>query len=216
LTRDEFERRYDATPGLRKAELIEGAVHMPPPARWDQHAGPHAKLVTWLGVYEAHTPGVQLGASGTLRLDLDNEPQPDAAMIIDPARGGQALVTPDDYVQGAPELVAEVAASTVSIDLNAKLSVYRRNGVREYLVWRVRDQAFSWFAMREGRHEALPLGTDGVLRSEVFPGLWLDTKAMAALDSATVLRVLHDGLQTPEHAAFVSKLQSRSADHRKP
>ena len=42
LTRDEFERRYDAMPGLKKAELIEGVVHMPSPVRHDQHGDPHS------------------------------------------------------------------------------------------------------------------------------------------------------------------------------
>src|SRR5579884_3325005 len=113
LTRAEFERRYDAMPGLKKAELIEGAVHMPSPVSWRRHGNPHMALVTWLGVYQAHTPGVEAGDNASIRLALDNMPQPDVAMIIDPARGGQARISEDDYIEGAPELVAEVAASTV-------------------------------------------------------------------------------------------------------
>ena len=31
LTREEFERRYEAMPHVRKAELIEGVVYMPSP-----------------------------------------------------------------------------------------------------------------------------------------------------------------------------------------
>jgi Uma2 family endonuclease len=207
LTRDEFERRFDATPGLKKAELIEGVVYMPPAVRWDHHAGPHADLITWFGVYRANTPGVQVGAEGSLRLDLDNEPQPDVAMLIDPGRGGQARVSADDYVEGAPELVAEVAASSVGMDLNTKLRVYRRNGVLEYLVWRVRDAAIDWFALKQGRYEPLTPGPDGIYRSEVFPGLWLDVAAMVRSDVAAVLRVLQQGLASPEHGAFVARLR---------
>ena len=207
LTRDEFERRFDATPGLKKAELIEGVVYMPPAVRWDHHAGPHADLITWLGVYRAGTPGVRVGAEGSLRLDLDNEPQPDAAMLIEPASGGQARISADDYVEGAPELVAEVAASSVGMDLNTKLRVYRRNGVREYLVWRVRDAAIDWFVLRQGRYEPLTAGADGILRSEVFPGLWMDAAAMVRSDVAAVLRVLQQGLAAPEHAAFAARLR---------
>src|SRR5262245_39777359 len=85
LTREEFERRYEAMPDLKKAELIEGVVHMPSPVRWNRHARPNTHLVGWMATYEAHTPGVQAGDNGTVRLDLDNEPQPDATMIIDPA-----------------------------------------------------------------------------------------------------------------------------------
>jgi Uma2 family endonuclease len=134
LTRDEFERRYEAMPHLKKAELIEGFVHMPSPVRFTNHASPHADLMGWLWYYRAFAPGVRVGGNTTVRLDLDNEPQPGAAMLIEPARGGQVRLSEDGYVVGAPEWVAEVAASTVSIDLNAKLRVYRRNGVREYLV----------------------------------------------------------------------------------
>jgi hypothetical protein len=39
LGRDEFERRFDATPGLTKAELIEGVVHMAPAVRAENHGG---------------------------------------------------------------------------------------------------------------------------------------------------------------------------------
>lgn len=141
LTRTEFERRYEAMPQLPKAELIEGVVHMPSPIRFRRHGRPHAHLVGWLAQYESGTPGVETGDNSTTRLDLDNEPQPDVVLLIDPARGGQVRISEDDYIEAAPELVAEIASSRVSFDLNTKLHVYRRNGVREYVVWRVIDQA---------------------------------------------------------------------------
>src|SRR5262249_45336818 len=90
LTRAEFERRYEAMPPLKKAELIEGVVYMPSPVRWNQHAAPHADLIAWLVVYRASTPGVHAGDNGTIRLDMENEPQPDASLFIHPDRGGQA------------------------------------------------------------------------------------------------------------------------------
>ena len=98
------------------------------------------------------TPGVRVADNSTVRLDLDNEPQPDVAVFLDPKLGGQALISPDGYIERAPELVAEVTASTVSIDLGPKKHVYRRNGVREYVVWRVLDQAIDWFALRHGQY----------------------------------------------------------------
>src|SRR4051795_9594200 len=76
LTRDEFERRYDAMPGLKKAELIEGVVYMPSPVRLRRHGQPHLSLCTWVGVYEAATPGTIGADNSTARLDLVNEPQP--------------------------------------------------------------------------------------------------------------------------------------------
>jgi Uma2 family endonuclease len=133
LTRAEFERRFDATPGLKKAELIEGIVYMPPPVS-DEHSSPHSDLVTFMGIYRIATPGVLGGDNGSLRLDLDNMPQPDAFLRIDPACGGQTRLSEDGYVEGAPELVGEIAVSSASYDLHTKLNVYRRNGVKEYLV----------------------------------------------------------------------------------
>jgi len=208
LSRAEFERRYDAMPGLKKAELIEGEVQMPSPVGLTRHGIPHARLMVWLGVYESATPGVLVGDKVSIRLDLDNMPQPDAAMMIDPRLGGQTQTSADDYVVGGPELVAEVSSSTVSIDLHAKFQVYRRNGVQEYLVWRVRDQAIDWFELRDGGYERLPTEPDGTLRSRVFPGLWLVPAALLAGDLATVLRVLQQGLTHESHAEFVRSLPS--------
>src|SRR5262249_19824990 len=126
LTRDEFERRYDAMPELKKAELIEGVVYMPSPVRVDRHGSPHANLVGWLVVSGAATPGLKSASAATIRLDEMNEPQPDALLMIEPARGGQARISDDNYVENAPELVAEIAASSASYDLHTKLDVYQR------------------------------------------------------------------------------------------
>src|SRR5437868_3440881 len=128
LTRAEFERRYDATPGLKKAELIEGVVYMPPPVSYAGHGGPHVQLATLFGTYSASTPGVEPGDNSSLRFDVDNMPQPDLCMLIRPERGGQVRIDDDGYIEGAPELVGEIAASSVSYDLHDKLDVYRRHG----------------------------------------------------------------------------------------
>jgi Uma2 family endonuclease len=206
LTRAEFERRYEAMPHLKKAELIEGAVYVPSPVRHHAHSHPHIHLTGWLVQYEAGTPGVEAGDNGTIRLDLDNEPQPDALLFIAPACGGQARIDADDYIEGAPELVAEVASSSASYDLHIKLRVYRRNGVREYIVWRVLEQELDWFVLRAGQYVRLSVDAEGLLRSEVFPGLWLDPAALLRGDLATVLAVVQRGLASPEHVAFVARL----------
>jgi Uma2 family endonuclease len=207
LTRAEFERRYDAMPGLKKAELIEGEVYMPSPVRHGRHSHPHTRLVTWLGSYETDTPGVEAGDNGSIRLDLDNEPQPDAYLIIRPECGGQARISADDYIEGAPELVGEVSSSSVSYDLGKKLNVFRRNGVLEYVVWRVLDRQVDWFVNRDGRFELMPPSADGILRSTVFPGLWLDPNALVRGDKAMVKQVLQQGLDSAEHADFVARLE---------
>jgi Uma2 family endonuclease len=207
LSRAEFERRYDAMPDLKKAELLEGEVYVSSPVRHRQHGKPHGQVMTWIGTYTAGTPGVEAGDNGSVRLDLDNEPQPDVYLMIEPERGGQARISEDDYIEDAPELVAEVAASSVSYDLGKKLHVYRRNEVREYIVWRVQDRAVDWFVLRDGIYQPLAPGADGLLRSEVFPGLWLDPAALLRGDLATVLAVVQQGLASPEHAEFVARLQ---------
>jgi Uma2 family endonuclease len=207
LSRPEFERRYEAMPRLKKAELIEGVVYMPSPVRLHHHGLPHSHMITWLGTYEAGTPGLLIGDNSTVRLDLDNEPQPDVMLLVDPALGGQAAIGDDDYVEGAPELVAEIASSSVSYDLGVKKGVLRRHGVREYVVWRVLDQEIDWFVLREGLYETLPRDASGLYRSEVFPGLWLDPEAMVGGGLAAVLDVLQRGLASPEHAAFVARLK---------
>ena len=211
LTRDEFERRYDAMPEVKKAELIEGAVHMPSPVRFEQHAEQHGDLMTWLGTYRLHTPGIRFGDNATVRLNLGSEPQPDAVVLLDPKLGGSATIGPAGYLEGAPELVAEVTASTVSIDLGPKLQVYLRYGVCEYLVWRVLDRAIDWFVLRQTQYDRLASDAAGVLRSEVFPGLWLDAAALVGGDLLKVHQVLQQGLASPEHVQFVALLRQRAA-----
>ncbi len=210
LTRAEFERRYEAMPHLKKAELIEGVVYVPSPVRHRFHGRQHIHLANWLGHYEAGTPGVEASDNSTVRLDLDNEPQPDGLLFIDPACGGQALIDADGYIEGAPELVAEVASSSASYDLHAKLRVYRRNGVREYVVWRVLEREIDWFVLRAGQYERLTLDASGLLRSEVFSGLWLDPTALLRGDMTTVFAVVQRGLASTEHAAFATRLRPPS------
>jgi Uma2 family endonuclease len=207
LSRAEFERRYDAMPDLKKAELIEGEVYVSSPVRVRRHGEPHINLATWIGIYKAGTPGLVAADNASIRLDLDNEPQPDIFMMIEPERGGQARISEDDYVEDAPEMVAEVAASSVSYDLGKKLHVYRRNGVREYIVWRVQDRQIDWFVLRHGEYEPLAPDAGGLLRSEVFPGLWLDPDALLRGDLAAVLAAVQRGLASPDHANFVARLQ---------
>ncbi|MEJ1931090.1 Uma2 family endonuclease [Nostoc sp. NIES-2111] len=210
LTRPEFERRYDAMPQVKKAELIEGIVFMASPLRVTGHGEPHADVMIWLGVYKVATPGVKLADNATVRLDADNEPQPDACLRI--ANGGQTTVSDDDYIEGAPELIVEVAASSVSIDLHEKLKVYRRNQVQEYLVWRVYDGQFDWFKLREGEYVQIEPNADGVVCSQIFPGLWLDKSALIEGNLAKVLEVLQQGLASAEHQSFVEKISSVVGD----
>jgi Uma2 family endonuclease len=207
LTRDEFERRYAAMPDLKKAELIEGVVYMGSPVRLVQHGQPECDLSAWLGFYAVLTPGLSRGANSTVRLDLDNEPQPDLLLRIPETAGGASRVDIDGYVEGPPELVVEVAASSVSYDLHQKLHAYRRNGVLEYLVHRVDDGEVDWFVLERGAYARMQPDRDGLLKSRTFPGLWLDVQALLRGDLLALRSAVECGCSEPAHAAFVTRLR---------
>jgi Uma2 family endonuclease len=204
----EFERRYQQMPHVKKAELIEGIVYMASPLRFEPHAEPHADLIIWLGNYKVATPKVRLGDNPTVRLDLDNQPQPDAVLLIDASAGGQTFIGEDGYIEGAPELAVEVSASSATIDLGDKKRAYRRNGVREYLVWQVFDRRIDWFSLQNGDYGSLLPDENGVIRSQVFPGLWLQVNAMLENDMPEVLSVLQTGLNSEAHQLFTRQLSS--------
>ncbi|APB32659.1 Uncharacterized protein conserved in cyanobacteria [Gloeomargarita lithophora Alchichica-D10] len=206
LSQAEFERRYQAMPAVTHAQLIEGVVYMASPLRIKSHGEPHGDMIGWLGNYKVATPGVVLGIEPTVRLDPDNEPQPDAVLFIP---GRQATISSDDFIVGAPELVVEIAASSATIDLHAKKSAYARNQVQEYLVWRTLEQTLDWFRWVEGEYRAQTPDANGILQSQVFPGLWLDPFALVQGALAQVLAVLQQGISTPAHQEFVQKLTPR-------
>jgi Uma2 family endonuclease len=208
LTRAEFERRYEAMPHVKKAELIEGAVHMPSPVS-ASHGRPHVDLSAWVAVYAASTPGLDYASDVTVRLDGANEFQPDVHLRIRQEHGGQSRMSPEGYVEGAPELVVEVSASTASIDLHTKLRAYERNGVREYVVCRARDDALDWFVLRDGEFRLLAPNAAGIFTSEVFPGLRLDPEAVLKGRLARVLAIVQEGIASEEHARFVADLAAR-------
>jgi len=190
-------------PRVKKAELIEGTVYIPSPIRAESHAKPHGLLTTWLGVYTSETRGVECFDNSTVRLDLDNEPQPDLVLMKLPSKAGQARISADDYIEGAPELAVEVVASSRAYDLHQKKGAYRRNGVREYLAWITGEHRVVWWELREGDYHELVANAQGQLVSGVFPGLWLDTVSLLRGDLKSVLATLRRGLESSEHSAFV-------------
>jgi len=205
----EFERRYWAMPEETKAELIEGVVYMASPVNDDNHGAPHVDLAGIFANYRYKTPGVRAGDNSTLKgLRGINQPQPDLLLRILPEFGGQSR-TEAGYVIGGPEMVAEVAYSSASYDLHNKKTVYSANKVQEYIVWRVEDRAIDWFRLRGGQYESLPPDMEGIVKSNVFPGLWLDAKAMLSEDFPRLMEILNRGIASPEHQAFVQELQKR-------
>ena len=188
LTRVEFHRRYCARPDINRAELVEGVVYVGSPVRADLHGEPHGWIVGWLVAYVAKHPGPRLLDNATVILDDDNEVQPDAALWHEEPAGPH--LTEDHYLEGGPQLVVEVAASSASYDLHDKMRAYRRNRVREYVVWRVLDQAIDWFRLSGGEYVRVDPDRTGIIESEAFPGLRLDVEKMLAGNLAGVLAAL--------------------------
>lgn len=205
MSREEFHRLYEGTPDDFKAELIGGIVYVASPLR-REHGTRHVDLATVFGLYRASTPGVDAGDNATIILGDDAEPQPDLYMRIRSEFGGQSQITPKGYIEGAPELVAEIAHSSRSIDLHGKYEDYRQNGVREYVVVCLEERRCCWFELNGDRE--LPVDSDGVIRIHTFPGLWIDGKALLSGDHAKLIATAQAGLATEEHAAFARELES--------
>ncbi|HEX7380361.1 MAG TPA: Uma2 family endonuclease [Pirellulales bacterium] len=210
LTREEFLRRWEAQPGLKRAELIGGRVYMPSPVSGD-HGIMDRWIGTWLGVYEAATPGVG-GANNATSLMLEDAPQPDLSLLILPEYGGNSRIE-GLFFQGALEFVAEVSASSASNDLHDKYDLYQAAGVREYLVAILFEEEIRWHELLDGRYRVFPPDADGLWRSRVFPGLWLDGKALLAGNLRQVLDRLQEGLRSAEHEQFVAQLATKRRNY---
>ena len=206
LTREEFHRRYEAMPENVKAELIKGVVYMSSPVRVSKHGKPHAKMMVFLGVYYANTSGTDLSDNVTYIVSDYYEPQPDAVLRIEENRGGKSWVNDNDYLEGSPELVVEIASSTASYDLHDKLEIYEQKGVQEYIVWRVLDEQIDWFGLENSKYERLAPNKQGIIESKVFAGLRLNVQAMLKDNLQKVLSDLQKGLQSKNYKDFAEQL----------
>jgi Uma2 family endonuclease len=204
LTADEFFARYEAMPDVKKCELIGGIVYMGSPVSYDNHGEPDHTLALALIVYTAKTPGVSSAGNTTCFLDDANQPQPDLFLRI--GQGGSSHINERGYVVGPPELAAEIAFTSLDRDARPRRRMYLEASVQEYLIWRVEEQVLEWLILQNGAYEALSPRADGLLCSEVFPGLWIDPQAMIANDRSRILDVILQGTVSPEHAAFVQRL----------
>lgn len=203
MSREEFHRLYEQAPPDFKAELIGGVVHVPSPLRI-RHAKNHPPLAAVLFQYESRTPGVECGDNATIFLGEDGEPQPDLYLRILPEYGGQSRTTADDYVDGPPEFIAEIAHSSRAIDLFDKKDDYARYGVREYLVLCVQEGEVRWFDLSRDQEKRAP--DDGIIRLETFPGLWIHSEALLSRNGQQLIATLEQGLSMREHADFVAQL----------
>jgi hypothetical protein len=207
LTVPEFERRYEAMPEIKFAELIEGIVVMSPPIS-NLHSGSHGMLAGLLDHYAWATPGTDSDICGSLRLDGQNEYQPDVMLRVKSGPLARCKVAPDGLFEGGPELVGEIAVSSAGYDLHEKKSVYQRSLVREYFVWRVLDSRVDWFALEDGQYAVLKPRSDGVICSRAFPGFWLDVRGLLTGDRQKLRRTLDKGLKSAAHRAFVGRLRA--------
>ena len=204
LDQGTFHERYEAMPPDTRAELIGGIVHMPSPLSPD-HARFNSPIGAWLEYYAESAPGIEVLVNASTLLDKRGETQPDVLLRIVDECGGQSQ-DQGRYIVGGPELVVEIARSSRRIDLGPKKDDYERAGVREYIVFELDPDRIHWFIRRGGRFEPLMPGSDGVYRSEVFPGLWLDPEAIDSRNGARIRAMVDRGRATPEHAAFVDRL----------
>jgi Uma2 family endonuclease len=205
-----FHELYLQTPPGFRAELIGGIVHVASPVS-GFHSIPNSITGTWLGVYAAETPGTQSCTDSSAIMSEESEPQPDQCLRVTEQAGGQSHWDERRYLIGAPELAVEISNSTAGIDLNAKLRDYEEYGVREYLVVVMRQRVVHWFIRRKDRFTPMKPDADGVLKSKVFAGLWLDTAGVFDETAARLLATLRKGLTSPEHTKFVAKLAKKLA-----
>ena len=225
LSVPEFLRRYAADPVVLSAELIQGVVYINrkrelpngkgievTPISAEGHAEPDNTIQTVFGTYAAYTPGTRATSAATVLLPGASAAlEPDGTLRVLAERGGKARVGEDGWLHGVPELVAETSFTSGPRDFGPKYTAYESAGVPEYLVWRSAEQEVHWFALRDGAFVPLEPDASGIVRSEAFPGLWLNVTALLAGDTATVLATLQLGLASPEHAAFVARLQPHGA-----
>lgn len=211
MAREEFHRVYEQMPEDFRAELIGGIVYVASPLK-RAHGTNHPFLTALFVAYAGRTQGIEVGDNTTILLGDDSEPQPDLFLRILPEYGGQSLTTNDDYVQAAPEFVAEIAHSSRAIDLHAKYEDYRKYGVVEFLVVCLKENELRWFNLK-ANHE-LSADEDGVMRMRAFPGLWIHPEALLARDYKRMMATLEQGMAGREYAEFVKRLKAakRSAE----
>ena len=211
LDQKTFHERYVAMPENVKAELVEGIVYMAASALSAAHGFQHSDLHGWLWMYKVATVGVAVADNATTILGEYSEPQPDSSLMVLREYGGQAYINSKGFFEGAPELTAEVALSSESYDMHAKLRDYERAGVKEYLVVLLNQKRIAWHVRDSSKPGFVQLKPDaeGILKSKFFGGLWLDPAALMRGDANTFIKVLQSGLASPEHAAFVKSLTRR-------
>jgi Uma2 family endonuclease len=210
MKQPEFHRLYVLCDEDTKFELVEGIVYMASPLS-KPHSDYDGRVGYALERYAEDTPGVEALHNATTILGAESEPQPDLGLRILPAFGGRSH-DEGKYVRGPVEWLGEIAYSSRDIDLSAKLRDYRATGILEYVVVCVEEQVVRWLHFPTDRE--LRPDRQGIIKSRVFPGLWLDVPALFRLDSRAIRQAIEAGLNTKGHAAFVKRLQAAQRRNR--
>jgi Uma2 family endonuclease len=205
----EFHTFYEQMPESFRAELIDGTVFVSMPLG-KLHAKGHVLMSAIMAAYAGYTPGVEALSDATLILGKDDEVQPDLLLRVLPTLGGKSADAYDQFIQGSPELVCEVAYSSRAIDLHLKRRRYAQAGVLEYIVLCLEPREIRWFDFATG--SMITPNDSGVLRSKAFPGLWMANQSVLQLDYLAVMDKLTEGLASAEHAAFATELKRSAAN----
>jgi Putative restriction endonuclease len=208
MTRAEFLRRWEMHPQVDRAELIGGIVYMPSPLSLE-HGYTEDDVGGWLFTYRINTPGTDSGSNATTLL-LGDSPQPDRHLRLLPECGGRSSLA-GKFLSGAAELMAEICLSSTAYDLHQKYDLYEAAGVQEYLTVLLYEHEIRWHVLVGGRYQLLPPDADGIWRSRVFPGLWLDGEALLQRNMQQVVVRLQQGLASPAHQTFVAQLAKKRA-----
>lgn len=175
------------------------------PVRDASHADPHFVINGWLALYGFGLKGVRGKVAATLKIDQETDVQPDAMLLLSPEFGGGTWTDEQDLLHGTPELIVEITGDSEGVDAVTKRKLYHRFGVQEYLLWIASEDRIVWESLVDGEYQELPIDESGVIRSQVFPGLWLNEPALLAGDTAALMATLALGLRSSEHRKFAGR-----------
>ena len=215
---DEFRRRCGVLEAVGvdfRVEYVNGVVRMMPPPNFAGHTHPIRVMQGLLSAYTRQTPGVIDYTESGVTLPVEEtsaDVSPDLCLVVQPGRGGQMSVDDAGYFVGPPELVVEVANSSLSYDLGEKRDLYEAAGVQEYLVHATRERRLLMMRRDGDRFRTVMPDADGVLASRIFPGLVFDTAAIIADDIAAAEATLDRVMQSPEVAAAHQNLVASLAE----
>jgi Uma2 family endonuclease len=206
MKQPEFHFAYSSMPENYRAELIGGVVFEPSPVSYS-HARNDNMFHDLITQYAKKSKLAEVAPNATVILSEDDEVQPDVLLRLPEELGGRSRLV-GKFLEGAPELVAEIAYSSRAIDLHLKKQRYAKAGVIEYLVFCIEPKKLHWFRLQE--EKGIKRNGDGTFCSKVFPGLWINEPALIEANSERADEILAEGLNSEEFNDFKNQLQLRA------